>query len=76
MPRFRYTDWSKGPVLYAVKQSFRGGIPWSSGPWIDKHAGEVIFECAAPDIMTADTALRDATGIDPVSALMVGCAIF
>jgi len=75
MPHYHYTDWEKGPVLYQVKQSWRGGVPWSAGPYHDKRAGEVIFECDAPDILAADALFTSATGRIPAKEYMVGCAI-
>lgn len=75
MPRYTYTDWAKGPVLYTVKQSTRGGMPWSNGPYHDKRAGEVIFECEAPDILAADTQFSETTGRTAAKEFLVGCSI-
>lgn len=75
MAHYTYTDWSKGPVVEIVKQSWRGGIPWSAGPYHEKHAGEVVFQCDALDILVADAELLAATGIVAAKAMMVGCSI-
>ena len=75
MPHYRYTDYALGPVVEIVKQSWRGGIPWSAGPYHEKRAGEVVFECDATDIVAADEFFTQSTGRIPAKEFLVGCAI-
>ncbi len=75
MPHYKYTDWAKGPVIEVVKQTHRGGHLWGSGAYLEKHAGEVIFECDAPDILSADVKFHKATGRIAIKEFLVGCDI-
>lgn len=67
--KYRYTDWSKGPVLYVIHQRTRGGYDWP------KHAGEVVFETEAANILEADAKMLAATGIDPAKRVDIGCSL-
>jgi hypothetical protein len=62
-------------VVDVVKQTHRGGQPWGSGPYHEKHAGEVVFECDAPDILAADARFQASTGRIPAKEFLVGCDI-
>lgn len=84
MPRYTYTDRSKGnPVMtlnertgqwhpLTIKQTHRSGIIWGSGPYHPVFKGEVIFECEASDILAADAAFKTATGLD-IAKLFAVC---
>jgi len=75
MPHYRYTDWAKGEVVATIKQTTRGGVPWADGPYHDKRAGEVIFECHASNILSADEEFTKATGRIPTKEFLVGCSV-
>lgn len=73
MRRYTYTDHSKGPVI-GTYYGLAIGRP-SFGRPFEKHAGEMIFECEAENILDADAALLMATGIKAEKRVDVGCSV-
>lgn len=73
MAHYTYTDRMAGPMLYTTT-GLRLGFA-SFGRPFPVHAGEVIFECEASDILAADEKLLADTGLVASKQASVCCAI-
>lgn len=72
MPHYTYTDRMAGPVITTAHASLLSRQPGRPFP---VHAGEVVFECDADNILAADEKLLAATGLVASKQVSVCCAI-
>lgn len=73
MPHYLYTDHLAGPVTHSVAKLALGRPGY--GKMVPVHAGAVLFECQAKDILEADALLFAATGRIAEKDQGIGCAI-